>query len=274
MASLVHSICTNLSKTPICGKNVCAFFSPKCSVSCRSSPLHSTSLQLTHAPLEAILFDIDGTLCDSDPIHYRAFVKMLQEVGFNGGVPICEEFFVEHLSGKFNDELCGVLLPDWEFEKAMQFMEDKEALFRRLADTELKPLNGLDKLRKWIEDRGLKRAAVTNAPKPNAEMMIAMVGLSDFFQTVVLAENCEHPKPYPDPYLKGLDAVNASPENTIVFEDSVSGTKAGVAAGMAVVGVGTRNPDKLLMEAGATYVIKDYNDEKLWNSLEAMETRA
>lgn len=55
------------------------------------------------------------------------------QVGFNGGVPISEEFFVEHLSGKFNDELCGVLLPDWEFEKAMQFMEDKEALFRRYA---------------------------------------------------------------------------------------------------------------------------------------------
>lgn len=87
-----------------------------------------------------------------------------------------------------------------------------------MAETELKPLNGLDKLRKWIEDRGLKRAAVTNAPKSNAEMMIAMLGLSDFFETVVLAENCERPKPYPDPYLMGLEVVNASPENTIVFE--------------------------------------------------------
>lgn len=88
-----------------------------------------------------------------------------------------------------------------------------------MAGTELKRLDGLDKLLKWIEDRGLKRAAVTNAPKPNAEMMIAMLGgLSDLFETVVLADNCERPKPYPDPYLKGLDAVNASPKNTIVFE--------------------------------------------------------
>ncbi|RVX02310.1 Haloacid dehalogenase-like hydrolase domain-containing protein Sgpp [Vitis vinifera] len=39
------------------------------------------------APLEAILFDIDGTICDSDPLHYYAFRDMLQEVGFNGGVP-------------------------------------------------------------------------------------------------------------------------------------------------------------------------------------------
>ncbi|WOH09269.1 hypothetical protein DCAR_0728725 [Daucus carota subsp. sativus] len=234
----------------------------------------STSSQLIHAPLEAILFDIDGTLCDSDPIHYHAFVEMLQEVGFNGGVPISEEFFVENISGKHNEELSHLLLPDWEFGKAMQFMDDKEALFRKLAGTELKRLDGLDKLLKWIEDRGLKRAAVTNAPKPNAEMMITNLGLSDFFETVVLAENCERAKPYPDPYLKGLETLNASPKNTIVFEDSISGTKAGVAAGMAVVAVGIRNPEKLLIEAGATYVIKDYNDQKLWNSLEEMSTKA
>ncbi|KAL8119398.1 haloacid dehalogenase-like hydrolase domain-containing protein Sgpp [Apium graveolens] len=265
---------TQLSKTPICTNNVCTSVSPGFSVSSTSFSLQSTSSQLSHAPLEAILFDIDGTLCDSDPIHYHAFVEMLQQVGFNGGVPISEEFFVEHISGKHNEELSRVLLPDWEFGKAMQFMDDKEALFRKLAGTELKRLDGLDKLLKWIEERGLKRAAVTNAPKPNAEMMITMLGLSDFFETVVLAENCERAKPYPDPYLKGLDSLNVSPKNTIVFEDSISGTKAGVAAGMAVVAVGIRNPEKLLVEAGATYVIKDYNDQKLWNSLEEMKTNA
>ena len=53
------------------------------------------------------------------------------QVGFNGGVPISEEFFVEHISGKHNEELSHLLLPDWEFGKAMQFMDDKEALFRK-----------------------------------------------------------------------------------------------------------------------------------------------
>lgn len=88
----------------------------------------------------------------------------------------------------------------------------------RLADKELKRLNGLDRLCKWIEERGLKRAAVTNAPRSNAELLITMLGLTDFFETVVLAEECERPKPYPDPYLKGLDALNVSPKHTIVFE--------------------------------------------------------
>ncbi|KAF5946465.1 hypothetical protein HYC85_016693 [Camellia sinensis] len=83
------------------------------------------------APLEAILFDIDGTLCDSDPVHYYAFRDMLQEIGFNGGVPITEEFFVKTISGKHNGEPSRILLPEWDFQRAMKFMDDKEAMFRR-----------------------------------------------------------------------------------------------------------------------------------------------
>ncbi|XP_020093745.1 haloacid dehalogenase-like hydrolase domain-containing protein Sgpp [Ananas comosus] len=83
------------------------------------------------APLEAILFDIDGTLCDSDPIHYYAFREMLQEIGFNNGVPITEEFFVEKISGKFNEDIGRALFPDGDHERAAKFMDDKEAMFRR-----------------------------------------------------------------------------------------------------------------------------------------------
>jgi len=87
-----------------------------------------------------------------------------------------------------------------------------------LAAEQLKPLNGLDKVRKWIENRGLKRAAVTNAPRANAELMINVLGLSDFFDAVIIGGECEHAKPHPDPYLKGLEALKASKDHTFVFE--------------------------------------------------------
>ncbi|KAK6119344.1 hypothetical protein DH2020_046913 [Rehmannia glutinosa] len=181
-----------------------------------SSPRHS--LLASVAPLEAILFDIDGTL-----------------VGFNGGEPISEEFFIKNLSGMHNEELCHVLFPDWDIERSRKFLEDKEAMFRRLAAEQLKPVTGLDKLCKWVDDNGFKRAAVTNAPRENAEMMISLLGLGEFFELLI---------------------------------DSVSGINAGVAAGMPVVGLATRNPESLLSEAGATMVIKDYTDSKLWAALE------
>lgn len=88
----------------------------------------------------------------------------------------------------------------------------------RLAKEQLKPIDGLYKLRKWIEERGLKRAAVTNAPKLNAELMISLLGLSDFFEAVILGSDCDHAKPHPDPYLKALEVLQVSKDHTVVFE--------------------------------------------------------
>lgn len=223
------------------------------------------------APLEAVLFDIDGTLCDSDPIHYYAFREMLLEIGYNNGVPITEEFFVENIAGKHNEDIGAILFPDWDHEKATKFLDDKEAMFRRIAPQQLKVINGIPKIRKWIEERGFKRAAVTNAPRANAELMISLLGLSDFFQLIVVGSECERAKPFPDPYLKALSELKVSAEHTFVFEDSPSGIKAGVAAGMPVVGLPTRNPEHLLIEAGATFLVKDYEDPKLWKALEELD---
>lgn len=88
----------------------------------------------------------------------------------------------------------------------------------RLAEEQLKPVDGLYKVKKWIEDRGLKLAAVTNAPRPNAELMISKLGLSDFFDALILGGECERAKPYPDPYLKALEILNVSKDHTFVFE--------------------------------------------------------
>ncbi|PQQ00007.1 haloacid dehalogenase-like hydrolase domain-containing protein Sgpp [Prunus yedoensis var. nudiflora] len=82
------------------------------------------------APLEAVLFDIDGTLCDSDPIHCHAFREMLQEIGFNGGVPITEEYYIENIGGRHNDDIARILFPD-DFQRGLKLTDDKEVMFRK-----------------------------------------------------------------------------------------------------------------------------------------------
>ncbi|XP_031126670.1 haloacid dehalogenase-like hydrolase domain-containing protein Sgpp isoform X1 [Ipomoea triloba] len=218
------------------------------------------------APLEAILFDIDGTLCDSDPIHLIAFRQVLQQMGYNGGEAIDEEFYMKYINGKHNEEIVSSIFPG-DPERGIKLVDDKEALYRRLAKDKLKPIEGLHQLRKWIEDHGLKTAAVTNAPRPNADLMIEVLGLSDFFDAIIIGPECEHPKPYPHPYLKALQVLKVSKDHTFIFEDSVSGIKAGVAAGMSVVGLTTQNPAHLLMEADPIFLIKDFADPKLWAAL-------
>ncbi|KAL6642656.1 hypothetical protein ACP70R_020837 [Stipagrostis hirtigluma subsp. patula] len=226
------------------------------------------------APLEAVLFDIDGTLVDSDPIHFCAFRDLLQQVGFNEGVPITEEFYSATISGGHNDDLARALFPDMDHEKAMKFMDDKEAFFRKLAPGQLKPVDGLQDLCKWIEGRNLKRAAVTNAPRANAELILSLLGLTDFFPVLIIGSECDRAKPFPDPYLKALELINASPDHTIIFEDSASGIRAGVAAGVPVVGLTTGNPEKALNDAGASLLIKDFQDPKLLSMLEEIDPTA
>ncbi|THG05948.1 hypothetical protein TEA_011101 [Camellia sinensis var. sinensis] len=259
------------------GSDTADFLSLAATKTKKKKPQISTSVSSCSlsrlAPLEAVLFDVDGTLCDTDPIHHQAFSVMLQEIGFNGGVPITEEFFIENIAGRHNSDISTRLFPD-DYEQSIKFLEDKETMFRRLAKDKLKPIDGLYKLTKWVEDHGLKRAAVTNAPKPNAELMISALGLSDFFDTVVLGSDCERAKPFPDPYLKALEILKVSKDHTFVCEDSVSGIKAGVAAGMPVVGLKTRNPEHLLMEAKPALLIKDYEDPKLWAALEELDRKA
>lgn len=82
----------------------------------------------------------------------------------------------------------------------------------------MRPVTGLDKLVKWVEDHGLRRAAVTNAPRSNADLMISLLGLEEFFELVVIGSECERAKPFPDPYLKALQELGISPDHTFVFE--------------------------------------------------------
>ncbi|CAO2184116.1 unnamed protein product, partial [Urochloa humidicola] len=225
----------------------------------------------TTVPVEAVLFDIDGTLCDSDPLHHVAFQEMLLEIGYNNGVPIDDEFFIKNIAGRSDVEAAQNLFPDWELEKGLKFLEDKEAKYRSLAKERLEPVKGLGKVVQWVKDHGYKRAAVTNAPRINAELMISLLGLSDFFQAIIVGGECEQPKPAPYPYLKAIKELQVSADHTFIFEDSPSGIRAGVAAGMPVVAVATRNPEKSLLEAGASLLIKDYEDPKLWAALEEID---
>ena len=87
-----------------------------------------------------------------------------------------------------------------------------------MASKQLEPVKGLKKLCKWIEEQGLKRAAVTNAPRPNAELILSILNLSNFFETLVIGEECDRAKPFPDPYLTALKGLELSNKHAFIFE--------------------------------------------------------
>jgi HAD superfamily hydrolase (TIGR01509 family) len=87
----------------------------------------------------------------------------------------------------------------------------------------LKPVPGLLELLKIVDEQGLRKIAVTNAPPENAKLMLRAIGLWNYFEDIVYGEQCPRAKPFPDPYLIGLEKLGLSKDCTIVFEDSPAG---------------------------------------------------
>jgi HAD superfamily hydrolase (TIGR01509 family) len=206
----------------------------------------------------ALLFDLDGTLAETDSLHLPTWVDALEPYG----VEVDEEFYKESISGRSTGEIVRDLLPDLTDEEGRSIGDAKEASFRERA-AELEPLPGLVDFVKLGRERGMHIALVTNAPEENVEAILPALKLRDFFDTVVLADDVEAVKPDPAPYNAALKKTGVPAEEALAFEDSVSGISSSVAAGIPTVGIAsTQDPGKLL-GAGAFMTAKDFTDPQL-----------
>jgi HAD superfamily hydrolase (TIGR01509 family) len=206
----------------------------------------------------ALLFDLDGTLAETDSLHLPTWVDALEPYG----VDIDEEFYRERISGRSTGEIVGDLLPDLSEEEGASIGDAKEASFRERA-AGLEPLPGLLDFVQEGKRRGMRMALVTNAPKENVGAILPALKLQDYFQTVVLAAEVGAVKPDPAPYEAALERIGVSADEALAFEDSVSGIASSVAAGIPTVGISsTQDPEKL-RRAGAFIVARDFTDPEL-----------
>lgn len=215
-------------------------------------------------PLSALLFDLDGTLVDSDPGHFQAF----QAVSRRHGVELDKEYFARHISGHSNHEICRSLFPHLTSEQQMAVAEEKERLFRANIGA-LRPIGGLHHFLRWAENAGLSLAVVSNAPEDNILAVLKALDIEGHFAVRVSAEKLSRGKPHPLPYQTALDRLSIPARNAVAFEDAVPGMSSAVAAGIASVGILTTQPANVLRDAGATLVVRDYADDQLLPFLEA-----
>ena len=206
----------------------------------------------------ALLFDLDGTLAETDSLHLPTWVDALAPYG----IEVDEEFYKERISGRSTPEIVRDLLPDLTEEEGTSVGDAKEASFRERAG-ELEPLPGLLDFVEMGRRRGMRIALVTNAPKENVGALLPALKLQDFFETVVLADEVEAVKPDPAPYKAALHKTGVSAEEALAFEDSVSGIASSVAAGIPTVGIASTQTPERLLEAGSFMVAKDFTDPEL-----------
>ena len=216
--------------------------------------------------LEAILFDLDGTLADTDSIHFAVWQDIL--VRFD--LDIDRDFYRQRISGRTNSKIIKDIIPQLTLEDAWKLATEKEETYRRIASS-LKPTPGLDKLLRLTDDVGIKRAVVTNAPEDNAVYMLKVLHLTDIFTTVVMAKDAPPGKPDPAPYKLGLSRLGVvEAKNAIAFEDSAAGIRSAVNAGIYTIGITSSHSAENLIDAGASMTVKDFNDPQLWQLLNSL----
>ena len=206
----------------------------------------------------ALLFDLDGTLAETDSLHLPTWVDVLRPYG----IELDEAFYRERISGRSNSKVVRDLLPYLSTGEGRRLADAKEASFRERAH-ELEPLPGLLDFMEEAKNRGLSLALVTNAPEENVEAILLALRLGEYFDEVVLSEEVGPVKPDPAPYRAALDKLGGAPEEALAFEDSTSGIASAVGAGIPTVGIAsTQDPEKLL-QAGAFTVARDFTDPRL-----------
>lgn len=214
--------------------------------------------------LAAILFDLDGTIANTDLFHMQAWQQMLDD----SQMQVDEVFYKQHISGKRNQRIIAEIFPDLSVAAGENLSDRKEILFRQLAATQLQPLPGLTEILNWTQTNGLGRSLVTNAPRDNVEFMLDLLNLTQTFSPIIIGEEAPAPKPHPDPYQIALKQLGISPQQAIVFEDSPTGICAAVAAEIKTIAIASSHDPDSLREVGATMVISDFTDSQLWAMLE------
>ena len=188
-----------------------------------------TTLKLPKGPFKAYLFDCDGTIADSMPLHYVAWKRVLGEWGCEfgeqtfyswGGMPVTEIIAALNVRD-------GLAMPVEEVQRR------EEALYFEI----LPELKAVPEVLEHIDlSHGhIPFAVVSGSTRESVTKSLETLGILDKFDTLVCAGDYERSKPDPQPFLIAAERLGVAPEDCLVFEDTEMGIQAATAAGMASV---------------------------------------
>ena len=203
----------------------------------------------------AVIFDMDGVICHTNPYHSIAF----REFFSSRNLQPTDEEFAQHMFGKsnsyilshfFNRPVTGQELLDLE--------EEKEGLFRKIYEPHVMPIDGFVDLISDLKKNNVKMGVATSAPRANLDLIFTKVPVRELMGSILASENVKKHKPDPEVYLSSALNLGVTPEQCLVFEDSFSGVSAAINAGMRVVGVLTSHKKEELPPCDL--YVTDYKD--------------
>lgn len=205
---------------------------------------------------DAIVFDMDGVLCDSEPFIAAAAAEALR---LRYGITVTREDFTPFI-GAGDDrfilggaEVHGVT-GDLAIDKPLTY-----EIYLEMVKASLQPVAGVHAFLEEARSAGLRLAVATGSDRPKLIGNLDAIGLGeDAFEVVVSAEQITRKKPDPETFLAAIGRLGLAPERCLVVEDARNGVLAGRAAGCSVLGITSTLSAEVLRDAGAMATAPDF----------------
>jgi HAD superfamily hydrolase (TIGR01509 family) len=200
---------------------------------------------------EAVLFDMDGVLIDT----HDSVTRFWLEVADTHGVQLSDADFAQNIYGCPADQTLDAFfshLTPGEREAIIDNMIDYEAKL------EYEPVRGVVPLLEALRREGVPTALVTSGNREKVGAVMGQLGVGHVFDTKVTEEDIRHGKPDPECYELAARRLGREPARCIVFEDSISGARAAVAAGATCIGVRQPGTEADVLRVGALCTIPDF----------------
>ncbi|MBN1822281.1 MAG: HAD family phosphatase [Prolixibacteraceae bacterium] len=184
----------------------------------------------------AVIFDLDGTIVDNAEFHKKAWGEFCNLYK----VPFSDQIFNTVFFGKTNQQVLPELFGrKFTTSEVATLSEEKEIIYRKIYQEEMKPVNGLIPFLKDLKENNIQIALATSAPPGNVNLVLSGLNIKEYFSVIVDDTMVVKGKPDPEIFLKASALLKREPSDCVVFEDSLAGTKAAFDAGCKVIAVTT-----------------------------------
>ena len=204
-----------------------------------------------------VVFDLDGVMVDSEPVHERANAEYLRRFGVGP-----DQELLDDMMGRRVRELTDVVAERLGLDPERAFA-DREAIFWRLLDQGLEPMPGLHAAIERLAGAGLPMAVASSGTRAYVEHVLERLRLRAAFAAVVSGEDVRHGKPDPEIYLLAAERLQADPGDCVAIEDTTHGIAAARGAGMRAVAV-THPMNATLDLSAADAVVADLDAAASW----------
>jgi HAD superfamily hydrolase (TIGR01509 family) len=203
--------------------------------------------------LAGIIFDFDGVIVDSHPVHIQAWKAFFASMGKAVG----DEELAFVMEGAKRDEILRRFLGGLTPEQIELYGAEKERLYQTRA-SELKLIGGITEFLEQLDAAGMPMAVATSGSRNRVERTLKTFGLLKRFHAIVTAEDVTRGKPDPALFCLAASRLRVAADQILVCEDALAGVAAAKSAGMKCMAIAANSRRRLLQEAGADLVIEDF----------------